>query len=129
MAGLMKPSVLAFFAAFLPALAAAGDPTRPPEGWGLPEAAGKGDTKDQLRLQSVIVPQQGGRPVAVIGGKTVALGGRFGDMTLVSLNEREAVLRGPEGLLQLFLTPDVEKQTISPQPRKAASSGKVKEVR
>lgn len=129
MAGLMKPSVLAFLVALLPTLAAAGDPTRPPEGWGLPEVAGQADPKDQLRLQSVIVPQQAGRPVAVIGGKTVALGGRLGDLTLVSVNEREAVLRGPEGLVRLFLTPDVDKQTISPQPRKAASSGKVKEVR
>ena len=125
----MKTGVVAFLAALLPALAAAGDPTRPPEGWGLPEAPGKVDAAGSLRLQSVIVPQQGGRPVAVISGKTVVLGGRLGDLTLVSLNEREAVLRGPEGLLQLFLTPDVEKQTISPQPRKAASSGKVKEAR
>lgn len=129
MAGLMKTGVVAFLAALLPLLAAAGDPTRPPEGWGLPEAPRKADAVGSLRLQSVIVPQQGGRPVAVISGKTVVLGGRLGDLTLVSLNEREAVLRGPEGLLQLFLTPDVEKQTISPQPRKAASSGKVKEAR
>lgn len=129
MAGLMKSSVLAFLMVLLPMLATASDPTRPPEGWGLPEAASKGEIKGQLRLQSVLLPQQGGRPVAVIGGRTVALGGRLGDLTLVSLNEREAVLRGPEGLLQLFLTPDVDKQIISPQPRKAASSGKVKEAR
>lgn len=125
----MKTGVLALIALLVPALAAAGDPTRPPEGWGLPEAAGKADATGGLRLQSVIVPQQGGRPVAVIGGKTVVLGGRLGELTLVSVNEREAVLRGPDGLLQLFLTPDVDKQTISPQPRKAASSGKVKEAR
>lgn len=125
----MKTKLLAFLAAFLPILATAGDPTRPPEGWGLAETPGKVEAAGGLRLQSVIVPQQGGRPVAVIGGKTVALGGRLGDLTLVSLNEREAVLRGPEGLLQLFLTPDVDKQIISPQPRKAASSGKVKEAR
>lgn len=124
----MKPAAIALLAAFLPALALAGDPTRPPEDWGRP-AADKGEAAGSLRLQSVLLPQQGGRPVAVIGGRTVALGGRLGEMTLVSLDEHKAVLRGPEGLLQLFLTPDVDKQTISPPPRKAAASGKVKDAR
>lgn len=129
MAGPMKAKLTAALLATIPLLALAGDPTRPPEGWGGGEGAEKPDMGGGLRLQSVLLPQQGRRPVAVIGGRTVALGERLGELTLVGLNEREAVLRGPEGLLQLFLTPDVEKQTISPPSRKAASAGKAKEAR
>ena len=124
----MKPRFAAYLALLLPLLAAAGDPTRPPEGWG-PPLAGHAEADGGLRLQSVLLPQQGGRPVAVIGGRTVALGGHLGELTLIRLDEREAVLRGPEGLVRLFLTPDVDKQLISPPPRKARAARKMKEAR
>jgi MSHA biogenesis protein MshK len=87
-----------------------------------------GEAAPVLRLQSVLLPQ-GGRPVAVIGGKTVALGGSVGGARLVRLNEREAVLRGADGVTHLYLTPDVEKQMIvSPKPRKAGKSGPAKDL-
>ncbi len=89
------------------------DPTRPPAGWlqGSPEDAGTAKDKGDWRLQSVLWPQRG-KPVAIIGGKTVPLGGRLGEARLIRLSEHEAVLQGPEGLTRLYLTPDVKKQMI-----------------
>ncbi|KXB30241.1 hypothetical protein AT959_12845 [Dechloromonas denitrificans] len=98
--------------AALPALAE-GDPTRPPAGWlqGRPDAAETAKDKVDWRLQSVLWPQRG-KPVAIIGGRTVPLGGRLGEARLIRLTEHAAVLQGPEGLTRLYLTPDVKKQMI-----------------
>jgi MSHA biogenesis protein MshK len=63
------------------------------------------------RLQSVLLPENG-RPVAVISGKTVALGESIDGAKLVGLNEQGAVLRGPEGVTYLYLAPDVEKNML-----------------
>ena len=129
MADPMRLIALILFAVATSALAQSADPTRPPAAWLAPvdDAVKAGSAASGgLRLQSVLLPQ-GGRPVAVIGGKTVALGGRVGDATLVRLNEREAVLRGADGVTHLYLTPDVEKQMIeTPKPRKTGKSGPVK---
>jgi len=104
------------------------DPTRPPANWMVP-VEGAGENADAgtggLRLQSVLMPQ-GGKPVAVIGGKTVTLGGKLGGATLIRLNEREAVLQGVDGITRLYLTPDVQKQMIVTPAAKAAKSGQAK---
>lgn len=109
------------------AFAQSADPTRPPANWLMPtDAASPSGDGGGMRLQSVLLPH-GGKPVAVIGGKTVALGGRLGGATLVRLNEREAVLQGADGITHLYLTPDVQKQMIvTPYARKAGKSGQVK---
>ncbi len=60
-------------------------------------------------LTSVMVPKKG-KPMAVIGGQLVPLGGMVGEARLVRLSETEAVLEGPEGTERLYLTPDVEKK-------------------
>lgn len=60
-------------------------------------------------LTSVMVPKKG-KPMAVIGGQLVPLGGVVGEARLVRLSETEAVLEGPEGIERLYLTPDVEKK-------------------
>lgn len=129
MADSMRLMTLALLAVTSTAVAQSADPTRPPAAWLIPAddaARSAGDAGGGLRLQSVKMPQ-GGRPVAVIGGKTVALGGRVGGATLVRLNEREAVLQGADGVTHLYLTPDVEKQMIeTPKPRKTGKSGPVK---
>lgn len=109
---------------------AAADPTRPPAAWleqpGVAQAGGEGGG---LRLQSVLMPQRG-KPVAVIGGKTVTVGGRVGDARLVSLTEREAVLQGPDGVTHLYLTPDVKKQMIVPPASRSGSrAGHGKDLR
>ncbi len=129
MVDLMRLIALALLVATTSALAQSADPTRPPAAWLAPvddAAKSGGDASGGLRLQSVLV-RQGGRPVAVIGGKTVALGDRVGGATLVRLNEREAVLQGADGVTHLYLTPDVEKQMIeTPKPRKTGKTGPVK---
>lgn len=130
MADLMKLIVLALLAVVSSAQAEMADPTRPPAAWLAPGSVGDdkpgAEGAGGLRLQSVLMPQ-GRRPVAVIGGKTVALGGQVGGATLVRLNEREAVLQGADGMTHLYLTPDVEKQMIdTPKPRKTGKSGPVK---
>ncbi|WP_150427474.1 hypothetical protein [Dechloromonas sp. CZR5] len=129
MAGAMRLIAFALLVFGTAAFAQSADPTRPPANWMVP-AEGAADGGDgaagALRLQSVLMPQ-GGKPVAVIGGKTVVLGGKLGSSTLVRLNEREAVLQGADGVTHLYLTPDVKKQMIvMPAAGKAAKSGQVK---
>lgn len=105
------------------------DPTRPPAGWGVIGESGlaTASAEPELKLQSVMLPQRG-KPVALIGGQTVALGGKFGDATLVRLTEKEAVLQGPDGLTRLYLTPDVNKQLIvTPKARKSGKNGQLKD--
>ena len=124
----MRLIALVLLAASTSVQAQSADPTRPPAAWLAPvnDARPDGDAAGGLRLQSVKMPV-GGRPVAVIGGKTVTLGGHVGGATLVRLNEREAVLQGADGVTHLYLTPDVEKQMIEmPKPRKTGKSGPVK---
>lgn len=107
----------------------AADPTRPPDAWLQPSDPAGGEAGGEgLRLQSVLIPQRG-RPVAVIGGHAVALGERVGDARLVKLNEHEAVLEGPDGVTQLYLTPQVEKRMIvPPKSRQAKQPGQAKDL-
>lgn len=106
------------------------DPTRPPAAMLAMggDASPGAEAAAVSRLQSVLLPQ-GGRPVAVIGGKTVALGDSIGGAKLVRLNEREAVLQGADGVTHLYLTPDVEKRMIvTPGSRKAGKPGPAKDL-
>lgn len=130
MAGLVRLFVVATLALAAPAFAQADDPTRPPAAWSAPADAGSSAADDGggLRLQSVKLPQRG-KAVAVISGKTVVVGERIGEATLIRLTEREAVLQGADGVTHLYLTPDVEKQMIvTPKSRKAGKAGPMKDV-
>lgn len=90
------------------------DPTRPPANLLVPEPAPGADGTDpasaelaQSGLQSVIL-REGAKPMAIINGQAVSLGGRVGDARLVSLTETAAVLQGPNGKEVIRLTPHVE---------------------
>ncbi len=124
----MKPFLTALVL-LLAAQAHAADPTRPPEAWlSASPTSEDATTETGQRLQSVLIPQHG-HPVAVIGGKTVVQGGMLGDQRLVRLTEREAVLKGPEGVTHLYLTPEVEKRMVaSPKSRPAKASGHAKDL-
>ncbi len=87
------------------------DPTRPPEGMETVEAKPGKPAAAAAGLQTVIM-RKGKKPVAVINGETVELGGKLGEATLVKLGEREAVLQGPQGREVLRLTPDAEKKPV-----------------
>lgn len=130
MAGFLKFCLFFGLTVSAAAQAQSPDPTRPPAAWldAAPVGESSVEADGGLRLQSVLQPHAG-KPLAVISGRTVALGGRVGDATLVRLSEREAVLQGPEGLTRLYLTPDVHKQMIvTPSTRKAGKAGPVKET-
>lgn len=130
MARPMKLILLAIACFSTVAKAQVADPTRPPAAMlsSGGDASAGGEGAPALRLQSVLLPH-GGRPVAVIGGRTIALGDSVGGAKLVRLNEREAVLQGADGVTHLYLTPDVEKQMIvTPKPRKAGKSGTAKDL-
>lgn len=123
----MKSLACALFFLALACSGWAADPTRPPDAW-LQASGPEKATGEAQRLQSVLLPERG-RPVAVIGGKTVVLGDRVGDARLVKLTEREAVLRGPEGTTRLYLTPQVEQRMIvSPKSRQAKQPGQAKDL-
>jgi MSHA biogenesis protein MshK len=84
------------------------DPTRPPASFaGEPGAVAE---ISGSRLSSVFLPKQG-KPSAIIGGQVIPLGGMVGEARLIKVTETGAVLEGPEGIEQLYLTPDVEKKT------------------
>lgn len=127
MAGAMKLILLAWLALVSSAYSQTNDPTRPPAAW-MSADEGGADTQAAtgMRLQSVL-HRPGGRSVAIIGGKTVAIGEQIGGARLVRLNEREAVLQGADGVTHLYLTPDVEKQMIvTPKSRQTGKAGPVK---
>ena len=112
-----------------PVLAAA-DPTQPPAAWlnAANETTAMLDSGSP-RLQSVLLPKNG-KGVAVIGGETVRFGGLLGEAKLIGLSEREAVLKGPDGVIHLYLTPSVEKQMIVPAGlRKPIKTGHGKDSR
>lgn len=126
----MKLIAYAFLVIAVPAIAQQADPTRPPANWLMPVDGSGGTGNDGasggMRLQSVLLPQ-GGKPVAVIGGKTVVLGGKVAGATLVRLTEHEAVLQGADGVTHLYLTPDVQKQMIvTPASRKTGKAAQMK---
>lgn len=121
-----RPQFFLLLLLLLQAGAHAADPTRPPAAWlnALPGDALPEDAAVGMRLQSVLLPQHG-KPVAIIGGKTLRLGERYGEDTLVQIRETHVVLRGAEGETRLYLTPQVEKRMLK---IKAGQPGQKKEV-
>lgn len=83
------------------------DPTRPPAQAleAAPATAAAGPAASGLQA---VIMRPGRKPLAVINGSTVVLGGKLGDATLVRLSESEAVLQGPGGREVLRLTPGAE---------------------
>ncbi|OIR07185.1 hypothetical protein GALL_107740 [mine drainage metagenome] len=122
MAGALRPSPflrLAVAAVLIPGSALGqaplADPTRPPAPAGA-VAPGAAMAPATGGLQTVI-RRPGRRPLAVIDGSTVALGGKLGERTLVRLSDTEAVLQGPGGREVLRLTPGAEKKPPTPPAR------------
>ena len=104
------------------------DPTRPPA-----ELAAPADKAaiQPAGLQSIIISET--RRAAIIDGKTVELGGKYGDTKLIEVNEGNVVLRGAQGRQVMTLFPDVRmtgKQEIKQQsPAGKVQSGKRKNKR
>ena len=86
------------------------DPTRPPASLGLAAGTISAPASGPV-LQSVLISP--GRMVAIISGKTVSLGEKFGEARVVKITESEVVLRSGTDLQTLKLFPGIEKRLIS----------------
>lgn len=96
------------------------DPTRPPASLGLVQegisAAASGPV-----LQSVLISP--GRRVAIISGKTVSIGEKFGEARVVKITESEVLLRNGTDLQTLKLFPGIEKRLTSSRAGTKPDSG------
>ncbi len=83
------------------------DPTRPQSA---PEerAAASPAEAPASRLQSVLISPA--RKLAVIDGQTVALGGRIGDATVISIAPTQVILQAGATYQTLKLLPGIEKK-------------------
>jgi MSHA biogenesis protein MshK len=109
--------ILVCVAAALFASAAQGapfaDPTRPPDaGSPAPSGASAGP-----RLESVLIAPD--RRLAVISGKQVRLGGKYGEGQVVRITESEVVIRNGEGTETLKLFPEAEKRPRAQRDKRA----------
>ena len=84
------------------------DPTRPPLVSGDADATTDSAARAGPRLQSVLISQT--RREAVISGINVALGGKFGDATVESINEGGVVLKYADRRETLHLIPGMDKR-------------------
>jgi hypothetical protein len=92
------------------------DPTQPPAAY---QAGFRGAAEDEMampaerNLQSII-RRHGAKPLAMINGQTLAVGGKIDGWTLVRIGEAEVELKGPGGRETLMLSPAVDKQPAKP---------------
>jgi len=100
------------------------DPTRPPDALNTLNAADKQEPVGAQAgpvLQSVLVSPQ--RKLVVISGQTVKLGGKYENARVVKISETEVVLRTGKDTRTLKLFPQIEKQSVSAQPRSKPVTG------
>lgn len=89
------------------------DPTRPPPGIRSNETDAGAAVSEPV-LQSVMISPT--EKSAIIGGKTVKLGGTYGDARIIKITEGEVVLRSASGTETLRMYPDVSMKAIEPAP-------------
>ena len=86
------------------------DPTRPSVDAG--QSSNETTAPSGPVLQSVLISPE--RKAAIISGKTVLLGEKFGDAVLVRIGEGEVTLRTGGELKTLKLFPGVTKRAVKP---------------
>lgn len=87
------------------------DPTRPP---GIDLAPGTPEASASSGLQSIL-RRQGRKPLALINGELVPLGGKLGQSTLIEIREDAVVLRTSNGEREIMsLTPAVTHTRTKP---------------
>lgn len=84
------------------------DPTRPPAVMDARPEPTAGVQAGGPVLQSVLISPT--RKAAIISGRTVALGEKFGDARVVKITETEVVLRNGKEMQTLKLFPEIEKR-------------------
>ena len=105
---------LGFLLSTVPAIASAEtlvDPTRPPA---LIATEQPGSVPAGPMLQSVLISPK--RKEAIIAGKTVRVGDKFGEARVIKISENEVVLRNGSEMQTLKLFPDVEKKPVTALP-------------
>jgi len=100
------------------------DPTRPP-----PEILGGGAAPDATvgtsPAQVVVISRN--RRQATINGRTVDLGGRYGNATLVGISDEEIVLQKPDSTEVIRLYSSVDRRKRQPSDRSAANAAEMRE--
>lgn len=96
------------------------DPTRPAAVTGLAQETHAAVAESGPVLQSVLVSPR--RKVAVISGKEVSIGGKFGDSRVIKITESEVTLLNGKKLQTLKLFPGMEKRPASNETRPQADS-------
>src|ERR1017187_5440738 len=76
------------------------DPTRPPTGFG---SATPITADTAPKLQSILISSS--RRIAIISGKTLKIGDKFGDAQVVAINENDVLLRTGKSVEVLKLYP------------------------
>jgi hypothetical protein len=95
------------------------DPTRPPPGIGDPtQSQGMLSYPQEKGLQSVIISPE--HCAAIIDGKTIELGAKYGAEILLEISERGVVLLGVQGRRALTLFPAVGMKITTAQPGQQA---------
>lgn len=82
------------------------DPTRPAIGW---NAATQAEAPSGPQLQAI--RSQGGVRSAMVDGQTVRIGSKVADAVVTRIDEDRIWLRGPSGVQELKLFPEVEKRS------------------
>lgn len=89
------------------------DPTRPQMG-AVAGASGAAAGQQGAVLQSTLI--SGKHAEAIISGKLVQIGGRYGDATVLRISPDEVVLRTAKGLQTLRLFPGIEPHAVDIRP-------------
>ena len=86
------------------------DPTRPAVGWNATTSVSASPIPSGPQLQAIRI--QGLQRSALISGESVTIGSKIEGATITRIDEDRVWLRGPQGVQQLKLFPEVEKQNI-----------------
>jgi len=103
------------------------DPTRPPAALLTPQNGSAGATEHAeapLVLQSVLRSPQ--RQVAIISGRSVALGQRIRGYKLIVLGNQQAELQGSQGRLTLRLVPPLHSNPVPITAKTPPHQGDIK---
>lgn len=122
------------FACLLGGLVAAGsalaqlpDPMRPPASAMTPEAGGAAAAPVASGLRTVIL-RPGGKSIAIIDGRHVAVGEMFGDRRVLKISESEVILQGEGGREVIKVVPAAEKVPATrAAPTKRRTTGAVQQ--
>ncbi|MES2297886.1 MAG: MSHA biogenesis protein MshK [Pseudomonadota bacterium] len=92
------------------------DPTQPPAAFGAPAAASVSAAPAGPRLQAILISKrEGGRRLAVIDGKTLRVGDKFGGAVLAEVGETAVILRTGklDKKLRLFPSANVDGASVA----------------